>query len=170
MEGEGVMGNDGWVEGDGGAGMGWSCRLGGGKDEGGKGEGWTVGRCCRGSLRLSCARKGMPVSEWDEFHKTLLEGIPPLRREFIQTRIVNNERAHFRGFASDTMAAVAVIDLFILLVFGGDFPAMDGKSRSFWHMFTILEIFRRGNPADLTRLRWEIAITTCCTLWCSRVA
>ena len=38
MEGEGVMGNDGWVEGDGGAGMGWSCRWGGMKDEVGKGR------------------------------------------------------------------------------------------------------------------------------------
>ena len=55
------------------------------------------------------------------------------------------------------MAAVAVIDLFILLVFGGDFPAMDGEIRCFWHMFTLLEILRGGNPADLPRLKWDIA-------------
>ena len=41
------------------------------------------------------------------------------------------------GFASDTMAAIAAIGLFILLVFGGDFPAMDG--------------------ADLSGINWEIA-------------
>ena len=37
--GGGVMGNDGWVEGDGGARMGWSCGWGGMKDEIGKGNG-----------------------------------------------------------------------------------------------------------------------------------
>ena len=52
---------------------------------------------------------------------------------------------------------MTVIGLFIVLVFGGGVPPMDGEIRCFWHMFTILEILRRGNPADLPRLKWDIA-------------
>ena len=32
-----------------------------------------------------------------------------MRKDFFQTRIVNDERSMFRGFASDTLAAMEVI-------------------------------------------------------------
>ena len=60
----------------------------------------------------TCQRKGLPVHAWDEFHQTT-EGMRPLRKDFFQTRVVNNDRAHFRGFAADTLAAMDVKGLFI---------------------------------------------------------
>ena len=94
---------------------------------------------------------------WDELHQTI-EGIRPLRKDFFQPRIVNDDTAHFRGFAADTLAAMDVIGLFILIMFdAGDFAAMEGELRCFWHMYTNLQILRRGRFADLARLKWEIA-------------
>ena len=105
----------------------------------------------------TCQRKGLPVHAWDEFHQTI-RGMRPLRTDFFQTRVVNNDRAHFRGFAADTLAAMDVKGLFILVMFdSGDFAAMEGELRCFWHMYTILQILRRGRFADLDRLKWEIA-------------
>ena len=98
----------------------------------------------------------MPLEEWDKFHKTL-EGINPLRKDFFQTRINPRDGAHFKGFASDTLAAMTVIALFIILVLGGTCPAIDRDIQCFWHMFNILQILLRGNIADLPRLKWEIA-------------
>ena len=81
-----------------------------------------------------------------------------MRKDFFQTRIVNDDTAHFRGVAADTLAAMDVIGLFILMMFdAGDFAAMEGELRCFWHMYTILQILRRGRFADLARLKWEIA-------------
>ena len=102
-----------------------------------------------------CAIMGMRVADWDTFHMSL-EGIPRLRKDFFKTRIVNDERAHLRGFAADCLAAMTDIGLFILLVLPRD-TAMDGEIRCFCHMFTVIQIFRRCNPTDLPRLKREIA-------------
>ena len=102
-----------------------------------------------------CAIMGMRVADWVTFHMSL-EGIPRLRKDFFKTRIVNDERAHLRGFAADCLAAMTDIGLFILLVLPRD-TAMDGEIRCFCHMFTVIQIFRRCNPADLPRLKRQSA-------------
>ena len=105
-----------------------------------------------------CVALGMEVTDWDDFHMKL-EGIPRLRKDFFVTRIVNDSRAHMRGFAADCLSAMTVIGLFILLVvLPKGFTAMNAEIQCFSHMFIILQILRRGNPADLPRLKQEIRL------------
>jgi len=105
-----------------------------------------------------CAALKMELAEWDDFHMKL-EGIPRLRKDFFVTRIVNNSRAHMRGFAADCLSAMTVIGLFILMVvLPKKFTAMNREIKCFSHMFIILQILRRGNPADLPRLKQEIRL------------
>ena len=50
-----------------------------------------------------------------------------------------------------------VIGLWLVTVPGmDDCPPLEGEIRCFWHMFTIIQILRRGNIADLPRLKKEI--------------
>ena len=105
-----------------------------------------------------CAALKMELAEWDDFHMKL-EGIPRLRKDFFMTRIVNDARAHMRGFAADCLSAMTVIGLFILMVvLPQKFTAMNREIKCFSHMFIILQILRRGNPADLPRLKQEIRL------------
>ena len=107
-------------------------------------------------LRFSHKLK-MPIAAWDDFHRKLQGIQPPLRKDFFQTRIVNRPRANFKAFASDCLAAMDVIGLWLLTVPGmDDCPPLEGEIRCFWHMFTIIQILRRGNIADLPRLKKEI--------------
>ena len=73
----------------------------------------------------TCQRKGLPVGMWDDFHQTI-EGMGPLRPDFFQSRVVNDDTAHLKGMAADTLAAMDVIGLFILIMFdAGDFVAWE---------------------------------------------
>ena len=128
---------------------------------------WDHMHCCTASGGIAqylvnqmvlrfCATLGMELSDWDTFHRQL-EGIPRQRKDFFRTRIVDDERAHFRGFASDCLVAMSIIGLFILLVIPSTARVMDGEIRCFWHMYTILQILRRGSAADIPRLMWEVA-------------
>ena len=104
-------------------------------------------------LRI-CAALVMLPADLDIFHRNIL-GMSRVRKDFFRTRIVDNQTAHFRGFASDCLAAFSIIGLFILLVMpaGG---VLDGEILCFWHMFRILKILQRARMADIPRLEWEI--------------
>lgn len=70
----------------------------------------------------------MQLSDWDTSHMHA-EGIPRLRKDVCRTRIVDDERADFRGFASDCLDAMAVIGLFILTAIPRDTRVLDGEIR-----------------------------------------
>ena len=93
----------------------------------------------------------MQLSDWDIFQRHV-DGMPELRKDFFQTRIVDDDRAHFRGFASDCLAAASAIGLFIVLVLA-DGGLLGGEIKCFWHMLTRRHILRRASPADIPRLK-----------------
>ena len=107
----------------------------------------------------------MELSSLDEFAASVKGLQPRLPKRFFAKRIVNRPGASLRGFASELLAAVSVLGLFVQLILK---PAdvLRGEVECFRSMLIVLTIFQRADAAQIPLLREKNA-TAQCTFQCT---